>query len=104
MLREKFDLSQQELGDRLGINRVLISNYENADRPVPTVDLERIANWFHIELGDLFEENLEEFNFNTAFAFRSEGLTTQDFQSLGNFKEIFSDYCRMKELVEEHGV
>lgn len=101
-LRNKFGLTQQALTDRTGIQRVSICQYETGERRVPTKDLEKIAGYFNVNLEDLFEENKDEFNFNTAFAFRADNATNEDYTTLGKFKEIFNDFCRQSSLLKEN--
>jgi len=47
-LREKASLTQEELADKLGYTRVVISDYENEKRPM---------NWKHFALFVLFFAN-----------------------------------------------
>lgn len=102
ILRTKFGLNQEQLAERIGVQRVSVSQYETAERRIPTKDLEKIANFFNVDLEAILEENLEDFSFSTAFAFRADNLTKEDYLSLERFKEVFHDFCKLSRLMQKN--
>lgn len=49
-LRQQAELSQQELGDRLGISKSAVSMYERGERTPDLELLERMADFFDVDL------------------------------------------------------
>ena len=56
-LRKSQKLSQQELADRTGINRALISRIEGQDFTPSIEQLEQLAEALHFDLCDMFEDD-----------------------------------------------
>ncbi|MDO5834447.1 MAG: nucleotide sugar dehydrogenase [Lachnospiraceae bacterium] len=56
-LRKSQKLSQQELADRTGINRALISRIEGQDFTPSIEQLEQLAGALHFDLCDMFEDD-----------------------------------------------
>lgn len=92
--------SQNDLADFLGIKRELISYYENGKRDIPVTILDRLADLFAIDVGDLLEEDLKIISTNLAFAFRSDDINTLDLEKIASFKRIVMNYIKMKNLNE----
>ena len=84
ILRKGRKLTQQELADRLQINRSSISNYEINRRIPPLKELQKIAEFFEVGL-DYF------------------GVVTKNdaFDLISRAKDIFSDPSIAKEVKEE---
>lgn len=84
ILRKGRKLTQQELADRLLINRSSISNYEINRRIPPLKELQKIADYFGVGL-DYF------------------GVVTKNeaFDLISRAKDIFSDPNIEKEVKEE---
>ena len=61
-LRTEARLSQQQLGDRLGVSRVSVSLYESGERAIHFSDLPRLARAFGVTVGFLFGEAVTEFD------------------------------------------
>ncbi len=100
-LREKRGLTQEEIADYLGISRPIISYYEIGDRPVSLTHLEKLADLFGVEVADLSSEEPLVGEASLAFAFRKEGLSVSDLQSVGNFQSVVRNYLKMKRLKDE---
>jgi len=47
-LRNKKQLTQKKLGERLGLSRDSVSQYENGKRPVPVLVLRKMAEYFRV--------------------------------------------------------
>lgn len=57
---EKYGLTQIELADRLGINRVSVSRLLSEKNDMRTSTLIKIANAIGCSVGELFDENAED--------------------------------------------
>lgn len=101
-LREKRGLSQEEVASYLGVSRPVISYYETATREIPLIHLEKLADLFCVEVADLTEvkSSLEQ-QASFAFAFRTDGLSAGDLQSIGNFQRVVKNYLKLKRLSHE---
>jgi transcriptional regulator with XRE-family HTH domain len=96
--RENASLSQQKLADYCGIQREVISYYENGNREVSLLHLENIAECLNIELNAFLEENPREVKTDLAFAFRANELSTEDMQQILRFKKIVKNYVKMNRI------
>lgn len=56
-LREKHNLSQEELGNAIGISRVAISQVELGERSIKVDELKIFADVFEIDVNDLLATN-----------------------------------------------
>jgi transcriptional regulator with XRE-family HTH domain len=100
LIREKIGLSQEEVAKYLGIKRELISYYETGSRPVPLELMERLADFYGIDLADLLSDNKEVLNANLAFALRTieDELDKEDLENIASFKKVVMNYLKMIEL------
>jgi len=55
-IREQKGLSQSYVGDRLGVSRNCVSNYERGTRSINAIDLFRLADIYEIDVNDLIKE------------------------------------------------
>ncbi|MBI3218566.1 MAG: helix-turn-helix transcriptional regulator [Bacteroidetes bacterium] len=101
-LREKRGLTQEEAAMYLGVSRPVISYYETAQREIPLIHLEKLADLFCVEVADLTaEEPSVEQQASFAFAFRTDGLSAADLQSIGSFQKVVKNYLKLKRLSNE---
>jgi transcriptional regulator with XRE-family HTH domain len=100
LLREKLNLTQEQLSEYLEIPRGYVSYYETGQREIPLEILEKASDLFGIDLLDLLEENSEEALTNLSFAFRANELKTEDLQVIAAFKKIVKNVQRMNRLAQ----
>lgn len=100
ILREKMGLSQEEIAKYLGTKREMVSYYETGTREIPLELLEKLAEFFGVDLADLISDNQEVLNANLAFALRSsdEILEKKEIENIASFKKVVLNYLKMKEL------
>lgn len=96
--RKKLGYTQDHIASFLGTDRSAISKYENNEREISIVNLEKLANLFGVELEDLLEENSVTKTVGLAFAFRSAGMEENDMSSIAQFQKIVKNYLKIKEL------
>jgi transcriptional regulator with XRE-family HTH domain len=101
-LREKFNLTQEELGSYLGILREQVSYYENGKREIPLEQLNKISDLFGVELIDLMEKDFDHFKANISFAFRANEISSADMESLAKVKKIVKNYLSMLKVENEN--
>ncbi|MEN6464468.1 MAG: helix-turn-helix transcriptional regulator [Syntrophaceae bacterium] len=102
-LREKRKLRQEDIASFLGVSREMVSYYESGARNIPLDTVNRLADFFQVELEDLLEENPDLRKANIAFAFRAGELGPEDFQTVSDFHKIVKNYIKIKSLCEKHG-
>lgn len=100
-LREKMGINQNELADMIGVKREMVSYYETGTREIPIILLEKLADFFRVDLGDLMEDKPEIQKVNVAFAFRANELSKDDFESIAYFGKIVRNYIKLKGLSKE---
>ena len=59
-LRTKAGISQEALGDELGVTRQAVSNWEVGKSTPDVNNIKMIANYFNVPLSDLIDENIDE--------------------------------------------
>jgi len=100
-LRDKMELTQEEVANYLGVNRVEVSYFENGQRPVSMDHLLRLGDLYGVETEDLYQETLKENYKQPVSAFRALELKTEDLKSIAEFRRIVKNYKKMKELVNK---
>ncbi|HCX73887.1 MAG TPA: XRE family transcriptional regulator [Candidatus Cloacimonas sp.] len=58
-LREKHNLTQENLANKLGVNRSLITNLENGNRKITAEEMQKIAQLFNISVDALLNPETE---------------------------------------------
>lgn len=96
--REKSGLTQEEVADYCGINRTVLSYYENGSREVSLLHLEKIAEFLDVDMDVFLEENPSEIQPDLALAFRADELTPSDRDQITFFKRIVKNYLKMKAI------
>jgi transcriptional regulator with XRE-family HTH domain len=59
-LRKRFNWSQEELADKIGMNRGNIASYENGTAEPKICNLVKLSRLFNVSIFDLTHENLKE--------------------------------------------
>jgi len=98
LFRDKLEISQSELADYCGIQREVLSYYENGKREVSLLHLEKFAEYLNIDLETFLEENPTEIQPDLSLAFRANELTADDRNSIACFKRIVKNYLKMKNI------
>lgn len=57
MKRKFLGLSQQALGNMIGVSRLVISHFEAGRRAIPASTLYKMATFFNVNISYFFEEN-----------------------------------------------
>ena len=100
-IRQKNNLTQEELAKKINTSRSNIANYEN-DKNMPSVDiLEKISQLFDCSIDYLLGKsnssnfNKDEQDFRFAYHKETEGLTDEEISDALRF------YKEMKKRIEE---
>ena len=94
LLRKRLKLSQEELANRVGLNRGNIASYENGTAEPKICNLLKIANLFGISIIDITQKDLSRKN-----ALAEANSTYQSLSS--NELELMEQFLRRAEELEK---
>ena len=100
--RKKTGLNQEEIANYLGINRVEMNYYENANRDIPNELIPKLADLFGVDEYDLYEEDSSITQTNMAFAFRANSLCADDLKNIAAFKKIALNYLKIRKAIKSN--
>ena len=98
ILREKRGLTQDDVAKYLGVSRPMVSYYETAEREIPLLHLENLADLYSVEVADLMEDAPDANQVTVAFAFRTDGLQSEDLKSIAEFQKVVKNYLKMQRI------
>lgn len=85
-LRERYDLTQQELADIAGVTNKAVSAWETGQKEPRMGAIEKIANHFNIKKSNIIEEGGMDANFDLphtiAAHFEGEDFTDEEMQEI----------------------
>lgn len=97
-IRRKLGYTQETVADVLGIARPTYTEYETKDIDIPFNTLERLSDFFGVELASFFAENENQLNDFLVCAFRMENASVDDLKRITHFKSIVKNYIKMKRI------
>ena len=92
--RRKMGLSQEQLGDQTGINRLLIGRIETQKFIPSIIQLEKLLEVLHISFDDIIEDSQKE---NVFMAMRGQAVTEEERQGVDKFFSMM--LCLKKQIV-----
>lgn len=103
LFRDRLNINQSELAGYCGIQREVLSYYENGNREVSLLHLEKLSEFMDVDMEVFLEENPSNIQPDLALAFRADELTTSDREQIAYFKRVVKNYLKMK-TIEINGV
>lgn len=97
-IRKKLGYTQEIVADVLGIARSTYTEYETKEIDIPFDTLEKLSNFFGVELSSFFAENENQLNDSLVCAFRMEDASINDLKRIAHFKSIVKNYIKMKRI------
>lgn len=91
-LRKKQGYTQEQLAAYLGISTAAVTQYETGARVVPAPTVSKLAILFNVEEYEMYQEEPQQMQLLSAFAFRAGELDTQDLKSISEFKKVVLNY------------
>ncbi len=98
-LRDASGFTQENVAEYLGIKRSAYSNYENADRELPLILMEKLADLYGCELYELYSGDERIINTMLVTAFRVDTLSPNDMDHVAAFKRIVKNSLKMDNLL-----
>jgi transcriptional regulator with XRE-family HTH domain len=87
LLRQQKGVSQEYLGERLGVTRSFISRMENGKRPISLDKIERIADVLDVEVDDLLIDKNEIIKYYDDLIILKEKFTTEELEAMAKFAQ-----------------
>jgi transcriptional regulator with XRE-family HTH domain len=97
-IRKKLGYTQETVADVLGIARTTYTEYEIKDADIPFETLEKLSDFFGVELVSFFAENDSQLNDALVCAFRTDGVSVEDLRKIAKFKTIVKNYIKMQRI------
>ncbi len=97
-IRNKLGYTQEIVAEVLGIARPTYAEYEASDKEIPFDVLERLSDFFGVELASFFAEDENQLNDTLVCAFRTEGFSVNDLRKISRFKSIVKNYVKMQRI------
>jgi len=98
-LRDSLGYTQAQIGNYLGITASAVNQYENDARAIPAETISKLAILFNVEEHELYQENPQQQQILSAFAFRANELVDEDLKSIMAFKKIVLNYFHLSEAL-----
>jgi len=96
-LREREGLTQEQLGDYLGVSKEQISYIENLKRPIDVIKLKKVADLFGVQVDDLMDEKMTK-NLEVAYSFRTEFVDGNTLKAVAFLNEFSNDLLRLRRM------
>ena len=94
-LRKKLGYTQEQIAVYLGVSPAAVTQYETGARVVPTTTVSKLALLFNIDEYELYQEEPQQQQLLSAFAFRADELQSNDLKSISEFKKIVLNYFHL---------
>ena len=94
-LRKKLGYTQEQIADYLGISAAAVTQYETGTRVVPATSVSKLALLFNIDEYELYQEEPQQQQLLSAFAFRADELQSKDLKSISEFKKVVLNYFHL---------
>lgn len=98
-LRKKSKITQEQLANYLDVDQSMITKLENGTRNLNVTLIEKICNLFGCSEAYLLGEDDVYIPLN--FAFRSNGIQSEDLESIAAINKIVMDIRYMNERLED---
>lgn len=98
-IRKKLGYTQETVASVLGIARTTYTEYETKEMEIPFDILEKLSDFFGVDLASFFAENEKQLNDTLVCAFRTDGLSIEDLRKIARFKSIVKNYIKMKRII-----
>lgn len=101
-LRKESKITQEQLADYLGVDQSMVTKIENGTRSLNVSLIEKICNLFGCSEAYLLGEDDTYIPLN--FSFRSNGIQTEDLESIAAVNKIVMNLRYMNELIGENAL
>ena len=99
-LRKKLGYTQEQIADYIGVSAAAVTQYETGARVVPATTVSKLALLFNVDEYELYQEDPQQQQLLSAFAFRADELQPQDLKSISEFKKIVLNYYHLSTALQ----
>ena len=99
-LRKKQGYTQEQIADYLGISTAAVTQYETGTRLVPATTVSKLSILFTVDEYEMYQEEPQQMQLLSAFAFRADELQTKDLKSISEFKKIVLNYFHLSTALQ----
>jgi len=99
-LRKKLGYTQEQIADYIGISAAAVTQYETGARVVPSTSVSKLALLFNIDEYELYQDEPQQQQLLSAFAFRANELQPKDLKSVSEFKKIVLNYFHLSKALK----
>ena len=98
-IRKELGMTQQELADRIGLNRPSLVKIENSQRAISLDEGEAISKALGISLETLLSDEKEE-DVSQSFvkAFKSKGMTQNNIDEIAKYELLFDAFITQEQI------
>lgn len=96
--RAKINLTQEEVGKIMGVQREVVSYYETGKREMPITNLKKLLNFIGISLEDFKEGHFEK---KIQVAYRKEQIVDEDFEEIIWLNNFVMNLSELKKINNE---
>lgn len=97
-IRKKLGYTQGTVAKVIGITRQTYNEYETKEIEIPFAALEKLSDFFGVELDSFFAENEDQLKDALVCAFRTDGLSVGDLRKITKFNSIVKNYIKMQRI------
>ena len=101
-LREKLGYTQKQISEYLNISSAAVTQYETGARPIPASVVSKLALLFSVDEYELYQDNPQQHQLLSAFAFRASELHPDDLHSISAFKKIVLNYFHLSNELSQN--
>lgn len=97
-LRESAGLGQKQIASYLGVDQSLISKFESGERAISSDMLDKLSTLFCCPISKFV--TIDEYKPSISFAFRTNGIESDDLEALAVINRIALNQMQMDEIAE----
>lgn len=101
LLRKRLGYSQEQVAKYLGITAAAVTQYESEARDIPAKTVSKLALLFNVDEYDLYEEEPQQQQILSAFAFRADTIAPEDLNTIAQFKKIVLNYHHLAKALKD---
>jgi transcriptional regulator with XRE-family HTH domain len=100
-LRKKLGYTQEQIAEYLDVSAAAITQYETGTRVVPAKAVTKLAILFNVDEYELYQEEPQQQQLLSAFAFRADELQAKDLKTISEFKKIVLNYFHLSKALKD---
>lgn len=100
ILRQKINITQEQMAEYLGLEQSSISKYESGERTISEGNLEKACLLFGVHINDI-HSNIDDLRVLSP-SFRKTDLSAKSLEDIANINKIAMNIIEMNALLRKH--